>query len=1144
MTGCSLLKFFKTIHLSIFIILLLGSGCLDLVYANEVQGKQLTPVTLQLKWRHQFQFAGYYTALEKGYYRDAGFDVTLQERREDVEAIDALANGDVDFIVEGCEGVLARLQGKPIILLASIFQHSSNVIITLSDNITDPHDLIGKKIALGMDPEVMAMLRSEGVGYDSVVYARVKDRVGALMNGEIDALLTYLSDGPYRLKQAKIPYNQIRPKSYGVDFYGDALYTNEHWAKYAPRQVEAFREASLRGWQYAMENQDEIIQLIHEKYATDLTLDYLKFEASQMQGLIMPELIQVGHINPGRIKQIAQIFVDLNMATEVNHLDDFVFSGAESIESKTLYYVVGILASIGILLMLGSVSLYQFNRRLRWAVRQQTGALEKVNAELLEDIDRRRKAEKALLESEKRLNTIVQATPVGIGIARDGRIIETNDHLCKIFGTERCDLIQRSIEQCFGSRLSSFMQAIETQTSDSLESQWRAGDGSTCDVVLNWVRLGDEQSEESIILFSVMDITDRKQAEESLRISERRYRTLVESLADGVLLIDRKSGQILDANNAALRIYGYDYSTLTSMHQQDLCCDKSHDETLTYEDNDEIRQGMHRRSNFATFPVEVSMSQIEWDGKELLLCVIRDVTRRQRAEEDLHRLATAVEQAAEVIVITDTEGFIEYVNPAFERVLGYSQSEAIGQHTRILKSGKHSKEFYKELWETISSGNTWTGRLTNATRSGKLVMEEASITPIKDPEGNIINYVAVKRDVSREHELVGQLRQSQKMEAIGTLAGGIAHDFNNILCALLGYSELVVEDAEDAKAVRSGMDQVLKAGKRAQDLVRQILAFSRQSESERIPMRIATIVNEAFKLLRGSVPSNIDIKLDVQEDCPIVLADATQLHQVIMNLGTNAYHAMREDGGEMAISLKAVDVDIKLAESVLGLKPGSYNLLTIRDTGSGIDAQALSRIYEPYYTTKLKGEGTGLGLAMVHSIVKGHDGAITVDSEVGVGTTFQVYLPVHYVAASSVDNPPGAEQEVRGSERILLVDDEPSIIEVGKRSLERLGYQVTIANSGREALEIFTDDPESFDFVVTDQIMPKLTGAALATRLLEIRPELPIVLCTGFSEIMTEESAKKMGLKALVMKPVVAKDLALTIRRVMNEVGVNPTSLL
>ena len=509
--------------------------------------------------------------------------------------------------------------------------------------------------------------------------------------------------------------------------------------------------------------------------------------------------------------------------------------------------------------------------------------------------------------------------------------------------------------------------------------------------------------------------------------------------------------------------------------------------------------------------------------------------QRRREAASRTRLATAIEQAAEAVVITNTKGDIIYANPAFEKTTGYTLSEALGQNARLLKSGKQDDDFYRQLWATLQRGEVWTGHFTNKRKDGTLFEEEATISPIRAEDGTIVSYVAAKRDVTREMQLESQIRQAQKMEAIGTLAGGIAHDFNNMLGAMFGYAHLLQQDTVDNPMAQESVAEILKAATRAKELVQQILTFSRRRESSRQVVGLDSTIREAAKFLRASLPAQITIQTQFAPDAPAVLADPSQIYQVTMNLATNALHAMEGRAGQLTLALASFQPDETFLRIHPRFTPIQYARLTVADTGSGMDARTLDRIFEPFFTTKPIGKGTGLGLSVVHGIVESHHGIITVESHPGQGTTFNLYFPAEASAATLAADPAIAAVAAplgRGQD-ILVLDDEVALAAMIQKYLRRLHYQVTTSNHPVEAIRLFRENPARFQLVITDLTMPEMNGLEVARQLRALRPELPVILVSGLGLTVEDERLRAAGICERLDKPVSLEALAEMVERVL-----------
>jgi PAS domain S-box-containing protein len=527
-------------------------------------------------------------------------------------------------------------------------------------------------------------------------------------------------------------------------------------------------------------------------------------------------------------------------------------------------------------------------------------------------------------------------------------------------------------------------------------------------------------------------------------------------------------------------------------------------------------------------------------GSPGVLGIRMDMTERRRSEREARRLRTAVEQAFDAVLITDPDGRIEYVNPAFETISGHPMTEVVGQTPRFLQSGEHPGEFYRDLRETMAAGRPWRGRIINRRKDGGLFHVETTISPARDPDGRLAHFVSIQRDITHEVALERELRQSQKMEAIGALAGGIAHDFNNILFPILGYTEMTLDELSDNDPARENLLEIHRAVNRARDLIGQILTFSRMDARERRPIRLTPIIKESLKLLRASIPTTIAIETHIPAETPPVMADPTRIQQVLINLCTNAYHAMRDRGGRLTIRLEERRAE-RDDGAPAGLPPGKRVRLSVSDTGVGMAPDVVEKIFDPYFTTRQPGDGTGMGLAMVHGIVKDLDGEITVHSQPGAGTTFRVWLPAVDSAPSPEDDPPAPFVD-GGAEHILLVDDEAAISEMIRLVLTRLGYTVSAFTHPDEALAAFHEAPTLVDLLITDMTMPGRTGLDLARRVRRRRPDLPVIICTGYADAISTESAAADGVDELLVKPVGKDELAAAVRRVLANGGAAPTA--
>ncbi len=771
------------------------------------------------------------------------------------------------------------------------------------------------------------------------------------------------------------------------------------------------------------------------------------------------------------------------------------------------------------------------------------------------DITDRRRTAEALIESEATLKSIFRAAPTGIGMVSNRILERVNQRLCEMVGYSPEELVGQNARILYPSEDEyqwvgqEKYEQIRKRGTGTVETHWKCKDGSIIDVLLSSTPI-DPDNPSVGVTFTALDITDRKQTEEALRKSNERFRVLFENAPDP-FYINKMDGTIVDGNKAAEKLLGYKKEELIGKNLFEIGILTEQDLPKAINLLEQNQKGNPTgpdqftllRKDGATVYVEILTLPVDIRDKKLVFGIARDVTDRKQAEAALRlseeKFSKAFQSSPVWVAITTVgeDRFLE-VNDTFTKISGFTRQEAIGRTTFDLGfwlDPERDRERALQIFR--KQGYIRNLEMKMRFKDGKDHTILLSADPI-DFEGQEC-FINVLADIT-EHKLVreekadleARLQQAQKMEAIGTLAGGIAHDFNNILSAVMGYTELALSDAEKESTLHQNLKEVFKASGRAKDLVQQILTFSRQTEQERKPIQVKLICKEAIKFLRASLPTSIKIRQEINSES-LIMADPTQIHQILMNLCTNAGYAMGDKGGVLEVKLKDVKLEKDLTAKYPGLKPGPYLELTVSDTGHGIPLPIIDRIFDPFFTTKGKGEGTGMGLSVVHGIVGSYEGTITVSSKPGKGSIFKIYLPA--VERHKAPNSMAEEPVVTGTERILLIDDETAIVNIGKQMLESLGYKITTRTSSIEALELFKAKADSFDLVITDMTMPNMTGDKLASELIRIKPEIPVILCTGYSVQINRDQALAMGIRALVSKPVLKKEIAETIRKVIDQ---------
>lgn len=772
--------------------------------------------------------------------------------------------------------------------------------------------------------------------------------------------------------------------------------------------------------------------------------------------------------------------------------------------------------------------------------------------EVAEDITEQVEARDALQEKEQRFRTIFENAAAGIyTISPECRFLQANQALCRILGYREDELLKLSLEDVtHADDLDMTRRIIQDSLSNlpaiwHYEKRYQHKNGTVLWAHVSGAWQFDETGRPTYGIGMVQDITELKNAEVSLQEKDRFIEAVLNNLPIGIAVnsvdpkvtfeyMNDKFPKYYRVSRKALNNPGKFWETV---YEDPEFRDRMRNKVL-----EDCASGDPKRMVWEDVPITrkgeettyITARNIPLTENNLMISTVWDVTERKRSEAERDRLLSAIEQAGEMIVITDPEGNIQYVNPAFEQTTGYQREEIVGENPRILKSGHQNDMFYRNLWGTLASGKVYKERIVNKSKDGSLFTVAVTISPVFDAVGRIVNYVSVERDITERLHLEAQFQQAQKMESIGRLAGGVAHDYNNMLSVIFGYAEMAMRKVDEKEPLFADLQQILKAADRSAAITRQLLAFARKQTILPQVLVLNDTVENMLSMLRRLIGEDIDLLWKPGKTRWPVKMDPSQLDQILANLCVNARDAIN-GVGKVTIETGRTSFDAAYCFDHPGFLPGDYVLLAVSDDGCGMDRETMKNIFEPFYSTKGENQGTGLGLAIVYGIVKQNNGFINVYSEPGNGTTIKIYLPPHEGDVSRETPERPTDLPLGCGETILLVDDDQMVSALGQKMLESLGYQVMTANTPTEALRLAGDHAGNIHLVITDVIMPEMNGRDLSDQLLKLYPDLKILFMSGYTaSVISHRGVLADGVNYL-QKPFPLMSLARKVRAALRD---------
>jgi len=1112
---------------------------------SQLSAQQLENVTLQLKWKHQFQFAGYYAAIEKGYYKEVGLRVNLLEAVEGLNPCDAVFKGKAEFGVCASDILIMRTQHKKAVVLATIFQHSPQILLaSKKSGIEDVQDLAGKRIAIEPNAaDIIAYMNDEGISLDKCIVDQLAFNPDKLVSGEIDAISSYSTDEPYILKKANFDYTILSPLMGGIDFYGDLLFTTEDLIKNNPELVSNFRKASLKGWNYAMDHPDEIIELIYNKYSKRHSLEHLRFEAKQMNKLIMDDVVEMGYTNPGRWQSIAETYKKLRMLDASFTTDGLLYS--DYIKPKIVINWNFVALRLLILLVVVSIAyfFYKTSRRLK------------------DEITSRINTENVLFESEEKYRIIFENNSAAMAIIEpDTTVSMVNEAYCQMSGFTKEEVIGSSWTQHVPpqdlDRLKEYNRRRQINPNDAPNKYEFTFYHKNGEIKHSLMSVTVLKSNKKVIL-SFVDITKRKRSEELLRESEERYRSILNASPDEITITDME-GRILLASPAALQIFGCkNTDELIGLSITEFIVPAERKRALSHIDlmKKGIINGLGEYSGLqmdgTIFTMEVNAEFIR-DAKNepsQMIFIVRDVSDRKQAEKEKHKaeewlrtLSVAIEQSPVTTVITDLSGNIVFVNPKFTETTGYSAEEAMGKNPRILNSGTKSKSEYKELWSTILSGENWHGIFHNKKKNGELYWESAVISPVKTNQGVITHFLAVKEDITqrikadeeikrKNGELVKINSEKDKFFSI------IAHDLRSPFNGFLGLTQIMAEEL--SSLTRDEIQEIavsmLNSATNLFRLLENLLKWARMQQGL-IPFNkelvdLLPVIRDCVGMLKDAA-KNKEIEIEVNvPDLLKIYVDVDMLQTILRNLISNAIK-FTPRSGKITISAKTAGNN--------GVE------VSVADSGIGMDRVMVENLFRLDVKTNRNGTedepSTGLGLLLCKEFIEKHGGKLWIESTEGKGSVFSFAIPYNDTFIKQKQMINVSPTDIVGNRmnnqilelKILLVEDDDGSAKIITQAIKIVSREVIRAINGVEAVEMCRNNPD-FDLVLMDIQMPVMDGYEATRQIRQFNPDVIIIAQTAYALPDNLENAIVAGCNDYISKPIKRDKLIDLIKKYFNK---------